>query len=32
MQKLWDETVAQNGRVDVWINNAGISAARKPFA
>jgi short-subunit dehydrogenase len=32
MQKLWDETVAQHGRVDVWINNAGISAARKPFA
>ena len=32
MQKLWDETVAQHGRVDVWINNAGISAPRKPFA
>ena len=31
MQKLWDETVAAHGRVDVWINNAGISAPRKPF-
>lgn len=32
MQKLWDETVAAFGRVDVWINNAGISAPRTPFA
>lgn len=32
MQKLWDEAVATYGRVDVWINNAGISAPRKPFA
>ncbi len=32
MQKLWDETVAAHGRVDIWINNAGISAPRKTFA
>lgn len=32
MQKLWDETVASYGRVDVWINNAGIGAPRRPFA
>ena len=32
MRKLWDETVAAYGRVDVWINNAGISAPRKAFA
>ncbi len=32
MQKLWDETVAAYGRVDVWINNAGISAPRTSFA
>lgn len=32
MQKLWDETVAAYGRVDVWINHAGVSAPRTPFA
>ena len=32
MQKLWDEAVAAYGRVDVWINNAGISAPRTSFA
>ena len=31
MAKLWDETTATFGRVDVWINNAGISAPRAPF-
>ncbi len=31
MQKLWDHTVESFGRVDVWINNAGVSAPRKPF-
>ncbi|MEQ6903312.1 SDR family oxidoreductase [Nocardioides sp. YIM 152588] len=32
VQALWDHAVATFGRVDVWINNAGISAARGPFA
>ncbi len=31
MQKLWDQTVETFGRVDVWINNAGVSAPRMPF-
>ncbi len=31
MQKLWDQTVESFGRVDVWINNAGVSAPRQPF-
>ena len=31
MSKLWEEAVATFGRVDVWINNAGISAPRTPF-
>jgi NAD(P)-dependent dehydrogenase (short-subunit alcohol dehydrogenase family) len=31
MQKLWDETTAAFGRVDVWINNAGVSAPRLPL-
>ena len=30
MQKLWDEATATFGRVDVWINNAGVSAPRGP--
>ena len=30
MQKLWDEAVSSFGRVDVWINNAGVSAPRGP--
>jgi NAD(P)-dependent dehydrogenase (short-subunit alcohol dehydrogenase family) len=30
MQKLWDEAVSTFGRVDVWINNAGVSAPRGP--
>jgi NAD(P)-dependent dehydrogenase (short-subunit alcohol dehydrogenase family) len=31
MVKLWDEAVASFGRVDVWINNAGVSAPRLPL-
>ena len=31
MQQLWDRSVAEFGAVDIWINNAGISNARKPF-
>jgi NAD(P)-dependent dehydrogenase (short-subunit alcohol dehydrogenase family) len=30
MQKLWDEAASTFGRVDVWINNAGVSAPRGP--
>lgn len=32
LQQLWDFAAAQFGRVDVWINNAGICIARKPLA
>jgi NAD(P)-dependent dehydrogenase (short-subunit alcohol dehydrogenase family) len=31
VQGLWDHAVATFGRVDVWINNAGVSAPRRPF-
>ena len=31
VQALWDHAVATFGRVDVWINNAGISAPRRPL-
>ena len=31
LQGLWDAAVAAFGKVDVWINNAGISIARKPL-
>lgn len=31
MQALWDHAVATYGKVDIWINNAGISAPRRPF-
>jgi len=31
MQALWDHAVATYGRVDVWINNAGLSAPRRPL-
>jgi NAD(P)-dependent dehydrogenase (short-subunit alcohol dehydrogenase family) len=31
MTALWDEAVEAFGRVDVWINNAGVSAPRLPL-
>ncbi len=31
LQGLWDAAVAKFGRVDIWINNAGISLPRKPL-
>lgn len=31
VQALWDATVTAFGRVDIWINNAGISHRRKPL-
>ena len=31
MQKLWDATTEAFGRVDIWVNNAGVSAPRAPF-
>jgi NAD(P)-dependent dehydrogenase (short-subunit alcohol dehydrogenase family) len=31
LQSLWDEAINCFGRVDIWINNAGISIARKPL-
>ena len=31
VQAVWDHAVATFGHVDVWINNAGISAPRKPL-
>ena len=31
MQKLWDQAVEAFGSVDIWINNAGVSAPRVPF-
>jgi NAD(P)-dependent dehydrogenase (short-subunit alcohol dehydrogenase family) len=32
LQGLWDEAVSQFGQVDIWINNAGVSAPRKALA
>lgn len=32
VQALWDSAVARFSRVDVWINNAGISAPRQNLA
>ena len=29
LQRLWDETVGRFGRVDVWVNNAGLSSERQ---
>ncbi|TYB64268.1 SDR family oxidoreductase [Nonomuraea sp. PA05] len=29
--KLWDTAVERHGRVDLWINNAGITHARQPL-
>lgn len=31
VQALWDHAVATFGRVDVWINNAGVSTERVPL-
>jgi NAD(P)-dependent dehydrogenase (short-subunit alcohol dehydrogenase family) len=31
LQSLWDEAINGFGKVDIWINNAGISIARKPL-
>lgn len=31
VQSLWDAAVQRFGRVDVWINNAGLSHPEKPF-
>lgn len=31
VQALWDETVARFGKVDIWINNAGITHERAPL-
>jgi NAD(P)-dependent dehydrogenase (short-subunit alcohol dehydrogenase family) len=30
LQRLWDSASAAFGRIDVWVNNAGISHARQP--
>lgn len=32
LQALWDAAADQFGRVDIWINNAGVSAPRKALA
>ncbi|MBV1852634.1 SDR family oxidoreductase [Catellatospora tritici] len=29
VRRLWDAAVERHGRVDIWINNAGMSPARK---
>jgi NAD(P)-dependent dehydrogenase (short-subunit alcohol dehydrogenase family) len=31
VQALWDHAVATFGRVDIWINNAGVSSANAPI-
>ncbi|MGJ8668750.1 MAG: SDR family NAD(P)-dependent oxidoreductase [Oceanococcus sp.] len=31
LQSLWHSTIESFGRVDVWINNAGMSIARRPL-
>jgi NAD(P)-dependent dehydrogenase (short-subunit alcohol dehydrogenase family) len=31
LKALWDTAMAEFGRVDVWINNAGVSVPRTPF-
>jgi len=31
MQKVWDAAVAKFGKVDIWINNAGISLPSQPL-
>ncbi|MEV0612330.1 SDR family NAD(P)-dependent oxidoreductase [Nonomuraea sp. NPDC050404] len=30
LQELWQAAAGRHGRVDVWINNAGVSHAREP--
>lgn len=32
VQELWDAAVARFGGVDIWINNAGVANATRPFA
>lgn len=32
VQALWNHAIATFGRVDIWINNAGLSAPRGPLA
>jgi NAD(P)-dependent dehydrogenase (short-subunit alcohol dehydrogenase family) len=32
VERLWQETVRAFGKVDIWINNAGISQAQIPFS
>ncbi|MEU4420739.1 SDR family oxidoreductase [Actinoplanes sp. NPDC024001] len=31
VRKLWDATVDRFGKVDIWVNNAGMSHSRKPL-
>lgn len=31
IEALWDATIARFGKVDIWINNAGISTPNTPF-
>ncbi len=30
LQNLWDEAVRKFGRVDIWVNNAGVNSPDKP--
>ncbi|MEV6300006.1 SDR family oxidoreductase [Actinoplanes sp. NPDC051861] len=31
VRKLWDAAVEKYGKVDIWVNNAGLSTSRKPL-
>lgn len=31
LQTVWDQTALRFGRVDAWVNNAGVSVPRKPI-
>ncbi|WP_246080866.1 SDR family oxidoreductase [Nonomuraea mesophila] len=31
VQALWDEAVRRYGRVDIWVNNAGVTHQRVPL-